>query len=359
MLKEKGFYSPNLKATLPQTIRLGELATAIDATLQGNPNLEIKGIGSLAHAKENDVSFLAGAKYKPLLKQTKASAVILTKEDVADCPSNSLITTDPKLAFAKMVQLLFKPLTICPEIHPTAVIGEGCEISPLSYIGPYCIIGNRVKIGPRVVLQAHCFVGDDSAIDEGTLLYSHATVYAGCQIGKEGVIHSGCVIGGDGFGFAKEGERWLKVPQIGGVKIGDRVEIGANTTIDRGAIDDTEIGDDVILDNLIQIGHNVKIGQGTAMAACSGIAGSTTIGKHCLIGGGSRINGHITITDFVTLVGCTNVAKSILEAGVYASGISENNFKSWRKNLARFHQLDELANRLITLEKKVEAIEEG
>ncbi len=359
MLNQKGFISPNLKAALPQPMSLGELALAIGAKLKGDPNVKILGVGTLSQAKENDLTFLAGIKYKPFLKQTKACAVILTENDVADCPTAALITQDPKLTFAKVVQLLYPPVNVMPLVHPTAVIGEGATIDPQSYIGPHCVIGKRVQIGPRVVLQGNCSIGDDCVIGEATILYPQVTVYQGCEIGDNCTLHSGVIIGSDGFGFAKLGENWLKVPQIGRVKIGNRVEIGANTTIDRGAIEDTEIGDDVILDNLIQIGHNVKIGRGTAIAACSGIAGSTVVGKHCLIGGGSRINGHISIADFVTIVGCTNVVKSISKAGIYASATNENDIKVWKKNLARFHQLDELANRLITLEKKLEAKEEG
>lgn len=342
-----------------QKITLGELAEKTNATLKGDPQLEISGVGTLAKAKQGEITFLASPKYRMYLAETNASAVVITPGELNDCKVAALVCSDPKLVMAQAVRLLYPFKSVQPMQHPTALIGKDCEIHPHSHIGPHCVIGDRVKIGANVVIEAGVVIGDDCTIGEGTVFYPRVTVYYGCQIGKNCLLHSGCVIGSDGFGFAKNQTEWFKVPQIGVVKIGDRVEVGANTTIDRGAIEDTEIANDVILDNQIQIGHNVKIGEGTAIAACSGIAGSTVIGKHCLIGGGSRINGHINITDFVIIVGCTNVAQSISTKGAYGSGISANDIKSWKKNLARFHQLDELAMRLIELEKKLQSQEEA
>lgn len=335
-------------------MKLGELAVKIGAEITGDSSIEITGVGTLESATASQIAFLAGAKYKKYLAHTQAAAVILQEADRESCPVAALTCRDPKLALALALQLLYPNKTWPSQIHPSAVVGLQCEIDPSCYIGPHCVIGNRVKIGKGTILQAGCHIEDDVVIGAGTTLLPNVCIYHACKIGENCMLHSGVVIGSDGFGFAKHHDRWIKVPQVGGVIVGNRVEIGANTTIDRGAIEDTEIGDDVILDNLIHIAHNVKIGQGTAIAACSGIAGSTTIGKHCLIGGGSRINGHIQITDFVTIVGCTNVAQSITQAGAYASGISENNIRTWKKNLARFHQLDDLALRLIQLEKRLE-----
>lgn len=346
-------------SSIPQTWTLGMLAEKTKSVVQGDPGTIINGIGTLEQAKAGQITFLTSVKYRSFLKKTNAAAVILTKSDAVDCPVPALICAEPRLVFAQIAHLIFPVKTVMPSIHPSVSYGDGCEIHPRSFIGPHCVIGERVKIGENVILQAGCFIGDDCEIESGTVFYPHVTVYHGCKIGKDCVLHSGVVIGSDGFGFAKSNDRWLKVPQMGGVRIGDRVEIGANTTIDRGVIEDTEIGNDVILDNLIQIGHNVKIGEGTAIAACSGVAGSTVIGKHCMIAGRTGIVGHITLTDHVHLVGSSNVGQSITKPGAYASGLTVTDMKTWKRNLVRFHQLDNLAMRLIELERKLKAKEEA
>lgn len=344
-------------ASKPQAMTLEVLARLVGAQLRGDPTLSIQGAGSLQNAKLGEITFLAGPKYRAHLPHTQASAVVVRLEDAKDCQKSMLICADPKLIFAKVLNLLYPRQQIKTQWHPSLIQGKDCQINPQSYIGPHCVLGERVKIGPQVILQAACYIGDDCEIGEGSVLYPHVNLYQGSKIGKNCILHAGCVIGSDGFGFVKNQHNWCKIPQIGNVQIGDRVEIGANTTIDRGALDDTLIGNDVILDNLIQIGHNVKIGDGSAIAACSAIAGSTVIGKHCLIGGGSKINGHIEITDQVHLVGGTHVAQSILQAGVYASTLTANPVKSWKKNLVRFHQLDNLTTRLIALERKLKSQE--
>jgi UDP-3-O-[3-hydroxymyristoyl] glucosamine N-acyltransferase len=340
---------------LPQASTLGVLAEKTGSKLLGDPDVVIQSVGTLENAKQGQITYLADLKYKKYLTQTEASAIILQESEENKINSIPLlISNDPKLTFTQVIQLLYPYQTLTCSQHPSAVIGEACDIHPLVYIGPHCVIGNRVKIGEGVVLQAGCIIGDDCEIKAGTFLYPRVTIYHDCTIGAECVIHAGAIIGSDGFGFVPTKGRWTKVPQLGGVRIGDRVEIGANTTIDRGAIEDTDIADDVILDNLIQIGHNVKIGNGTAIAACSGIAGSTTIGKYCMIGGGSKINGHIHIADQVQLVGGTHVAQSIDKAGAYASTTTASDIHVWKKNIVRFHQLNELATRLSEIEKKVE-----
>ncbi len=346
------------KEKQPNVMTLGALAQMVGATLKGDPTVQVNGVGTISHAKQGEITFIADAKYRALLANSQACAVVLTEDDAIDCKTNAFICQDPKLTFAKIVECLYPNQTVEPLIHESAVIGKDCDISPQAHIGPYCVIGDRVKIGANVILQSGCSIGNDSVIHENTVLYPRVTVYQYCQIGKNCTIHSGVVIGGDGFGFAKNKAHWVRVPQVGGVKIGDRVEIGANTTIDRGAIEDTEIGNDVILDNLIQIGHNVKIGDGTAIAACVGIAGSTTLGKHCMVGGGTRFNGHIHITDYVQIVGCSNVAQSITKAGAYASAITTTDIHQWKKNLLRFHRLDQLAGRVKEIEKKLKTKEE-
>lgn len=334
-------------------LKLGLLAEKTGAILQGSPDVEINGLGTIARASKGQITFLASTKYAHYLENTEASAVVLSSQEASRTRLPALIVPDPKLTFAQIAHLLYPFTSVSVGKHPSAIIGEGCEIHPEAHIGPHCVIGDRVKIGRHVILQAACYVGNDVEIGEGTLLYPQVTVYHGCQIGRDCTIHSGAVIGSDGFGFAKCGAHWLKVPQVGAVKIGDRVEIGANTTIDRGAIEDTEIGNDVILDNLIQIAHNVKIGEGTAIAAAVSIAGSTEIGKHCQLGGASCIVGHLSIADHVNLVGSSNVGQSITKAGTYASGLTVNDIKIWKRNLVRFHQLDEMAKRLKEVEKKL------
>lgn len=347
------------KVKRPDVMTLGALAEMTGSTLRGDPNVEITGVGTILSAKEGEITFLSDAKFRSMLATSHAAAIILTEELSEACQTNALICKDPKLTFARIVEKLYPNKMVQTGCHPSAVIGENSDIHPSSHIGPFCVIGDRVKIGANVVLQAGCTVGDDSVIEEGSVLYPRVTVYQSCYIGKNCTIHSGVIIGADGFGYAKNKAEWVRVPQVGAVKIGDRVEIGANTTIDRGAIEDTVIGNDVILDNLIQIGHNVKIGDSTAIAACVGIAGSTTIGKHCMVGGGTRFNGHIQIADYVQIVGCTNVAHSITKPGGYGSAITAMDIVQWKKNLFRFHRLDQLADRVKELEKKLKAKEEG
>ena len=347
----------NARVRTPKAIRLGDLALQTNTNVVGDPDTLITGVGAIGSAKAGEITFLSEKKYRHFLPTLAASAVILPAEEAADCTIPALIAADPKLVFAQIVAILYPHQTVEPAVHPTAVIGKTSQIHPNAHIGAHCVIGERVTIGANVVLQAGCHVADDCSIGEGTVLYPHVSIYHSTTIGNNCVLHSGVVIGSDGFGFAKNKEKWFKVPQIGGVKIGDRVDIGANTTIDRGAIDDTEIGNDVILDNLIQIGHNVKIGDGTAIAACCGIAGSAIIGKHCLIAGGSRVNGHINICDFVVIIGCSNVGQSITKPGAYASAITTMEMKLWKKNLVRFHQLDSLALRLFNVEKKLNHVE--
>ncbi|MBS0289094.1 MAG: UDP-3-O-(3-hydroxymyristoyl)glucosamine N-acyltransferase [Proteobacteria bacterium] len=338
----------------PEDCTLGFLAEKTNAMLHGDPNLKIQGVGTISQAKPGEITFVADLKYRKFISTTKASAIILSAQEFDAFPvSAALICKDPKVVYAKVVEILYPFLPIKTQIHPSAVVGASSEIHPDCYIGPNCVIGENVKIAANVVIGANTVIEDGCEIGESTVIKANVTIYHHCYIGSDCLIHSGVVIGSDGFGFANERGKWLKVAQIGGVKIGDRVEIGANTAIDRGAIEDTEIGSDVILDNLIQIAHNVKIGQGTAIAANCGIAGSAQIGKYCLIGGGTGIVGHIKIADYVSIVGGSNVGQSITEPNAYASGLTTTDMKTWKRNLVRFHQLDELATRLFALERKL------
>lgn len=349
-------------ASQSKPLPLKVIAQAIGAKLVGEGDVIIENVGTIQSAHKAQITFLNNSdqyhKYRQHLADTQASALITTQgifEQERDLNIPLLIHDEPRQAIVKVVHLLFPKLQFSPSIHPSVVVGEGAEIHPKTFIGPNVVIGKNVIIEENVIIQANCIIGDDSIIGKSSFLHPNVNIYSNCHLGQQCVIHSGVVIGSDGFGFVRNGAHWVKVPQIGGVRIGERVEIGANTTIDRGAIDHTVIEDDVILDNLIQIGHNVKIGKGTAIAACAGIAGSSVIGQNCLIGGASNINGHINITNQVSIVGCSNVGKSITESGAYASGLTVTDMRTWKKNLVRFHQLDKIANRLAQVELQLQS----
>jgi UDP-3-O-[3-hydroxymyristoyl] glucosamine N-acyltransferase len=333
------------------SISLGELANQFQLTLVGDPTHLVTGISTLEKATPNDISFFAHDKYGEALKNTQSGAVIITPEQADLCPTNALITPNPKWALMQLLQHFSSPKAFQAGIHPTALIHEEANIDPSASIAPYVVIG-KSQIGPDVVIEAHCVIGNDCVIGRKTHLKPRVTLYDDVIIGEQGLIHSGVVLGADGFGFVQGNNGWEKIPQIGGLRIGNRVDIGANTTIDRGALAPTTIGHGVILDNLIQVGHNVDIGDQTAIAACTAIGGSTKIGKRCMIGGCSLISGHIQIADDVHLAGGTGVANHIKEKGVYASGLSARPYEQWRRNLARFHHLDELWKRVKKLEKE-------
>ncbi|MBY0544770.1 MAG: UDP-3-O-(3-hydroxymyristoyl)glucosamine N-acyltransferase, partial [Gammaproteobacteria bacterium] len=292
-------------------------------------------------------------KYRSFLPDTQASCVIVSEEMAAKSPCAVLIVKDPYLAFAKTAALFEDKPAINPGIHPRATIGEGCEIDPSVSIAANVVIGDGVKIGKNTVIQAGCVIGHNVEIGEESWLWANATVYHGTRIGARAIIHSGAVLGSDGFGFAFNQGKWHKIPQIGNVIVGSDVEIGANTVIDRGALGDTIIGNGVKMDNHIQVGHNVQIGDHTVIAASVGISGSTKIGKYCRIAGMVGIAGHIEIADGVVLTPMSSVAKSIDQAAIYSSGIPIAPMHVWKKNIARFQNLDDYARRLIQLERKL------
>lgn len=331
---------------------LAELAAILGAELRGDPTCNITGIASLHNVKAGQIAFLDNIRYRKYLANTQASAVILSSANLVECHTNALILDNPYLGYAKVATLFDQAPVSKPGIHPTAVIGENCEIHPSVCIGPLCVIGANVKIGENVVISPGCIISDQCSIGADSRLWSRVTVYHNVQIGQRVIIHSGVVIGSDGFGFAQDKGIWNKVPQLGTVIIGNDVEIGANTTIDRGALDNTVLHDGVKIDNLVQIGHNVSIGAHTAIAGCTGIAGSTTIGKHCAIGGATSLGGHISIADQVIITGASAVSNSITEPGMYSSGIVQvQPALTWKKTLIRLNQLDEMAHRLRELEK--------
>lgn len=331
------------------------LSEFLSAKLIGDQECVINKIAPLHLAEEGSISFLEKSSYRSFLTTTKATAVILRSDDVtmAQQGQNMLIVDDPYVAYAKISVLFANLLPLKDGKHPTAIIGENCVIDSSVKIGANCVIGNNVTIGKNTVLHSGCIIGDNVCIGEDNYFYYNVTIYYGVCIGNKCIIHSGVVIGADGFGMANERGVWHKIYQLGRVVIKDSVEIGANTTIDRGALEDTIIGNGVKLDNQIQVAHNVCIGDHTAIAGCVAIAGSTKIGKHCMIGGGASINGHIEIASGTIITGCSNIYKSIDKPEVYASVIPAMPHRSWWRILKHLMKIDDIINRIKALEKKV------
>ncbi|WP_152225021.1 UDP-3-O-(3-hydroxymyristoyl)glucosamine N-acyltransferase [Pseudomonas sp. SCB32] len=335
---------------------LAELAAQLDAELRGDPALVVRGLATLQEAGEDQLSFLANPQYRKFLPECKAGAVLLTEADAEGFTGNALIVANPYLAYAGLSHQFDRKPKAPVGIHPTAVVDEAAQVDPAASIGPYAVIEAGALIGAGVTIGAHCFVGARSVIGEGGWLAPRVTLYHDVRIGKRVVIQSGAVLGGEGFGFANHKGVWQKIAQIGGVTVGDDVEIGANTTIDRGALSDTLVGNGVKLDNQIMIAHNVQIGDHTAMAGCCGISGSAKIGKHCMLAGGVGLVGHIEICDNVFVTGMTMVTRSITEPGSYSSGTAMQPAGEWKKSAARIRQLDDMARRLQQLEKRLAAV---
>ncbi len=331
-----------MELKLARSITVADLASLIDAEFIPIDNdlsqQQITHIAKLEAAAFGSVSFLSNQHYKQFLGSTNASAVLVDATDASACPKNcaALISSNPRLSLAKLLQLaVTTQQDSCTGVHKTAVLGK------------------NVTLGENVSIGANCVIGDHCQIGANTVLLPNVTLYAHVKIGKNSCIHSGSVIGSDGFGYAVDANGdWVKMPHLSGVVVGDFVEIGSNTSVDRGMIDDTVIGNRVIIDNQVQIGHNVVIGDNTAIAGCVGIAGSTHIGKYCLIGGASSITGHIIICDRVHLTATSSVSNSITKPGVYSSGMPVRENNVWRRNVARFMSLDSLAKRVRELEKR-------
>ncbi len=312
------------------SLSLGELAVRFGCELRGDPDVRVDSIAPLSAAHPGAVTFLANPRHASQLASTRATAVVLD---------------------ARIAALLY-PRPIAPAgIHPSAVVADDARIDPSAHVGPFVSIAPRVVIGPRAVVGPHSVIEDGVQIDEDVRIVARATLCHDVKIGARTVVQPGAVIGGDGFGFAKDGECWLHVPQVGTVVIGADCEVGANTTIDRGAIGDTVLEEGVKLDNQIQIGHNCRIGAHTAMAACVGLSGSVTVGKRCMIGGMVGIVGHLSICDDVAVTGLTMVTRSITQPGVYSGGIPAEGARTWRRLVGRFKQLDSFARRLAALER--------
>lgn len=335
-------------------VTLQQLAREIGCELHGDSDCVITGVGTLQNAGAGKLSFLANAKYRAQLKTTQASAVILRPQDLVNCSVNALVCNNPYLAYARAARLLNPETLPGAGVHPSAVIEAGSDVDPAASIGAHCYIGSGSRIAAGVVLGPGCVVEHDVTIGANSRLVARVTLCHGVRIGENVLIHPGVVIGADGFGIASDAGRWVKVPQLGGVVIGDDVEIGANTTVDRGALDDTVIEEGVKLDNQIQVAHNVRIGAYSAIAGCAAIAGSTTIGKRCQIGGAVGIVGHLTIADDVHVTAMSLVTGNINTAGVYSSGIPVEPRTEWTRNAARVRQLNDIAQRLRALEKALE-----
>ena len=333
---------------------LEHLADLVKGYVQGDKACEVSSVATLASAAKGQISFLTNSKYRKGLTQTQASAVILTKSDAEECATNAIVVENPHAAYAKIATLLYQSTDSNKGIHPSAVVAESANIHAEASIGPNCVIEEGVNIGRAVRLGPGCIVRKQSTIGDNTELVAGVIINHQCQIGANVLLHPGVVIGADGFGQAYDEGQWLKVPQIGRVIIEDDVEVGANTTIDRGAIEDTVIGKGVKLDNLIQVAHNVHIGEHTVIASCTAIAGSTKIGKHCTIGGCVGIVGHLDITDNVFITGMSMITKSITKPGSYSSGLPAEETAVWHKNIVRFRQLDKFTGRLKLVERQLE-----
>ncbi len=333
-------------------IKLQELAGRLGVELRGDGERYVHRVETLVRADDASLCFFGDRKYRAELSATRAAAVILAEPDVEFCPVAVLVSTNPYLAYAQAAQLLYPEPAVTGGLHPSAVVAPDACIDPSAWIGAMVVVEEGAEIGPRVFAGPGSIIGSGCRIDEDSRLVARVTLCTGTQVGKRVLIHPGAVIGREGFGFAKDGERWVRIPQLGRVRLGDDVEIGANTTVDRGALEDTLIADGVKLDNLIQIGHNCHIGENTAIAACSGISGSTRIGSNCTIAGAVGMAGHLTIGDDVHFTGMAMVTRSVTEPGLYSSGIPAMPNAQWRRNLARFRRLDGFARRLKSLEEK-------
>lgn len=332
---------------------LADLAQRLDARLHGDPACLVTGLGTLASASASELAFLTNSKYRTRLQQTKAAAVLVRADDADACPVGVLVVDDPYAAYAHLSALFSSSPVFPVGIHPTAVVSPDACVAATAAIGPHCVIEAGAVVGERTVLQAGVYLGHGSVLGDDCHLHPQVTLYHGVRVGHRVRIHGAAVIGADGFGFAPSAQGWIKIHQNGGVRIDDDVEIGAGTTIDRGAIDDTWIETGVIIDNQVQIAHNVRLGKHTAIAGCTAIAGSTRIGARCTVAGAVGITGHLDITDDVHVTAMSLITHSIDRPGAYSSGTAMAPRADWRRNAVRFLHLDRLFRRVAELEKRL------
>jgi UDP-3-O-[3-hydroxymyristoyl] glucosamine N-acyltransferase len=343
---------------MAKALTLRDLGDRLAGQVRGDAGLILSGVASLAHARGDQLSYVLAARHLPAARDSAAGAFITSAALADQLPSrNCLVVAKPHVQFARAIEL-FHPETRLPVgVHPSAVVDPSAHLGEEVAIGPHAVIGAGACIGARCRIGAGCFIGHGTHLGEDCLLHARVTVQADCRLGHRVILHPGCVIGADGFGLAWDEDHWHKVSQVGRVILGDDVEIGANTTVDRGALDDTLIGDGVKLDNLIQVAHNVMIGPHTAIAGCVGIAGSTRIGANCQIGGAAMIIGHLEIADRVVVSAGTFVAKDIREAGTYTSVQPLMPHADWKRNAALLRHLDEMHGRLKDLEKRLNKLD--
>ena len=338
---------------------LAEIVGRLGGEVLGDAQTSVSQIATLSSARAHQISFLANLKYRGQLAESAAGAFILGR-NAADASAKPRIVADNPYTYFARVSALFNPPPVAvPGVHPSAVVHRAAHIADDACIGANAVVEQGAQIGAGSIIGAGSVVGADCVIGNGCLLYANVSVYHGCMIGDRVILHSGCVIGSDGFGLAPDDGRWLKIPQIGRVIIGNDVEIGANTTVDRGALDDTVIEEGVKLDNQVQVAHNVRIGAHTAIAACTGIAGSAKIGAHCTIGGAAMIFGHIEIAAGVNISTNTLITKSLTQPGTYTSALPFSEHSEWLKNAVQMRHLDSMAKRIRALEKKLGELEKN
>lgn len=331
-----------------------DLADRFGLQVHGDPSTVIHGVATLAHAGPGQLTFLANPRYRAQLAESRAAIVVLRADDAEAAPGTALVAKDPYTTFAK-IGALFETVPLREAgIHPSAVIDPSAQVAASAHVGPFVNIGARSVVGENCIVGAGSIIGEDCSLDAGCELIARVTLVTRVRLGKRVRIHPGAVLGADGFGLAMDAGHWIKVPQLGGVRIGDDCEIGANTCVDRGALEDTVLEEDVRLDNLVQIAHNCHIGAHSAIAGCTGIAGSARIGRYCLLGGAVGVVGHLEICDHVVVTGKSVVRNSITEPGEYSSGTPLTDNRTWRKNAARFKQLDSLARRVLAVSKEKE-----
>jgi len=341
--------SPPSETPAPQT--LGELANLLQAELVGDAECQISGLATLTDAKPGQLSFLSNKHYRKYLVSTQASGVILHPDFANDYTGNKLLVANPYLAYAKLSAIFSHAPRVASGIHPDASVAEDAKVHLSASIAANAVIDSGAEIAAGAQIGAGCFVGQNTIVGADTVLHANVSLYHGVVVGSACLFHSQVVVGSDGFGFAPDGKKWVKIHQLGGVVIGDHVELGACTTIDRGALADTLIGDGVIIDNQVQIAHNVQIGANTAIAAGACIAGSARIGENCTLSGMVGVVGHISLVDNVHVTALSLVTKSITTPGSYSSGTPIDETALWRKNAVRYGQLNSLAQRLKVLEK--------
>ncbi len=334
-------------------MKLAALAEGLGAKLHGDGDTEVSRVATLESARPGDISFLSNSRYRRQLAGTAASAVILSEEDAAECPVAALVMANPYLGYARAAAMLNPAPARTPGIHPTAAVHPGARIDPSACVDALAVVADGAVLDAGVYVGPGSVIGERATLGEHCELLARVTLCHDVVLGARVILHPGVVIGADGFGIANDDGVWVKIPQLGTVRLGDDVEVGANTTIDRGALEDTVIGEGVKIDNQVQIGHNVRVGAHTAIAGCAGIAGSARIGSRCTIGGAASISGHLEIADDVHLTATSGVSHSIREPGIYSSGMPVQENRVWRRNVVRMRQLDELWRRVKQLEERL------